>query len=987
MKEIHMRGSFEKAQIPRFLVLVMSLCLFSLADQASAQQQGGFIGQVKDESGGVLPGVTVTASSPALQVSEVSDVTNAQGEYRVTPLPIGTYTVTYTLPGFQSIRQQNLRLEIGILVKMDVVALKVGTVEETVTVSGVAPVVDVTSTASSTQFTRETLELTPTSRNGIISLGAQAPGVRGRVDIGGGTVGDPPEFKVFGQTWEAWITMEGMVTVDPKNSAMGGNYFDYGAIEEARVQSISNSPEVASHGVSITMLIKSGGNDFHGGGEYAFTSHRLESNNISAALKAQGITSGNPLTYRRDQSVDLGGRILRDKLWFYGAGRYRPQQWVTLGGFKPDGSPNQAYQAVINENEKFSAQLTPSNRFVFWGQWVQKYHYGEAVNEFVAWESRGDRRPPIRTNIWKAEWQATRGNSLVLSALVGRWNWTGGSNIASLVHSKAAEAAGIPEGLQIRMLQDEAHGGGRPSTFDIVTLKQAGQATSGGSYTDVGKNDAQATLSWFKPDLYAGTHEFKAGLDYSPYWYVSGQGDRGAAGQYRLQFNNGAPFQIDLYNYPVSPETDLSYTSAYVNDTWTIARRLTLDLGARYQRDNPVIPAQCRLAGAWPSSPAGCIEKVNFKVFSSIAPRAYFSYDVAGNAKTVLKGGWGRFDHSRGLDEPNLANPFLSATSTYRWSDLNGNRNYDPGEVDLDPNGPGFVSNAQPIGGVSNPNEKRPKTDQFSLTFEHELARNVAVRASGVYVRTFNEPRFLNTLRLPSDYNIPITNPDPGPDNRVGTADDPGTFITYYDYSAALAGQKNERFIITDDPQAGEKHTSVDLQLTKRMFRRWQFLVSYGATKNDYLLPRPADFSRAIPLYNPNVTINTANHAWEWVGKVSGVYVLPAEVNVSANFNYQSGNPQARQVLFSGGKQIPTIVLNAEPLGSIHLPDTSVVDLRLQKSFLLPGRQKVSMRVNFYNALNASTVTTRNLRSGSTYLRPTAITPPRIAELGVSYTF
>jgi hypothetical protein len=171
------------------------------------------------------------------------------------------------------------------------------------------------------------------------------------------------------------------------------------------------------------------------------------------------------------------------------------------------------------------------------------------------------------------------------------------------------------------------------------------------------------------------------------------------------------------------------------------------------------------------------------------------------------------------------------------------------------------------------------------------------------------------------------------------------------------------------------------------MFRRWQFLVSYGATKNDYLLPRPADFSRAIPLYNPNVTINTANHAWEWVGKVSGVYVLPAEVNVSANFNYQSGNPQARQVLFSGGKQIPTIVLNAEPLGSIHLPDTSVVDLRLQKSFLLPGRQKVSMRVNFYNALNASTVTTRNLRSGSTYLRPTAITPPRIAELGVSYTF
>ena len=125
-------------------------------------------------------------------------VTNAQGPYRLTPLPIGTYLVTYALPGFQTVKQQALRLEIGMQAKLDVV-LKVGTIAETVTVSGAAPVVDVTS-AASTQFTCETLELTPTARNGLISLGAQAPGVRGRVDVGGGNVGDPPEFKTFWQT-------------------------------------------------------------------------------------------------------------------------------------------------------------------------------------------------------------------------------------------------------------------------------------------------------------------------------------------------------------------------------------------------------------------------------------------------------------------------------------------------------------------------------------------------------------------------------------------------------------------------------------------------------------------------------------------------------------------------------------------------------------------------------------------------------------------
>jgi hypothetical protein len=113
------------------------------------------------------------------------------------------------------------------------------------------------------------------------------------VDVGGGNVGDPPEFKTFGQTYEAGITVEGMNTSDPRNSAMGGNYFDYNSVEEARVQTINNGPEVSSHGVAITMVVKSGGNDFHGSAEFSGTGSGFQSNNVNAALKAQGITSGN----------------------------------------------------------------------------------------------------------------------------------------------------------------------------------------------------------------------------------------------------------------------------------------------------------------------------------------------------------------------------------------------------------------------------------------------------------------------------------------------------------------------------------------------------------------------------------------------------------------------------------------------------------------------------------------------------------------------
>jgi hypothetical protein len=167
--------------------------LFLLAHLATAGQgtAASIIGQVRDESGAVLPGVTVTAKSPALQVPEVTGITDERGEYRLTPLPIGSYSVDYELTGFQTVRQQNLRLTVGFSAKVDVV-LKVGALAETITVSGAAPVVDVTGTGTSTLFTRETLELIPTSRNGIVGLLAQAPGVRGNLDVGGNSMSDKP---------------------------------------------------------------------------------------------------------------------------------------------------------------------------------------------------------------------------------------------------------------------------------------------------------------------------------------------------------------------------------------------------------------------------------------------------------------------------------------------------------------------------------------------------------------------------------------------------------------------------------------------------------------------------------------------------------------------------------------------------------------------------------------------------------------------------
>jgi hypothetical protein len=264
-----------------------------------------------------------------------------------------------------------------------------------------------------------------------------------------------------------------------------------------------------------------------------------------------------------------------------------------------------------------------------------------------------------------------------------------------------------------------------------------------------------------------------------------------------------------------------------------------------------------------------------------------------------------------------------------------------------------------------------------------------------VYIKTFDEPRYLNTRRPPSAYTNAIRNADPGADAVLGTADDPGTFITYYEYPAALAGAANEFFIISNDPAGSEMHRAIDVQLSKRIANRWQLLASYTATKNDVPLPRFDDgffissnnSARGISNWTPNAGINTSNHTWERQGKLSGLYILPRGVSVSANYSYQTGLPQARQVLFRGGTTISTIVLNVEPIGSIRTPSLSAFDLRLDKAFSLGSKGRLAARVNLYNVLNANTVTARNLRSGSTYLQPTAILPPRIVELGAAYSF
>ena len=402
------------------LAAVLGCTLLVIGSVAHAQQGAGLVGTVTDESGAVMPGVTVTATSPSLQVPSVVGVTDAKGEYRISPLPIGTYTVEFSLSGFQGVKREGIRLTVGFTGRVDV-ALKVGSLEETITVSGQSPVVDTSSTAATTQFTRETIELIPTSRNGIVSLLAQAPGVRTLRDVGGSSLNQVPTYRVFGQAGEAYSTLEGVQTSSLQASSGQANYWDYTAIEEASVRTLGNDADVPSRGVNLMAIVKSGGNDFHSSTSYNKTPRGLQADNIDDALRAKGIGAGNGLSNRYSVSSDLGGRIVRDKLWFYTAYRRQIDDQEPLATFMPDGTtPAVAHELAWFNTNKVSYQMSQSNKLVGFYAFNHKYDTS-TLSQFVPWNSRGGLTTPSTTG--KIEWQRVYGSKLVTSFQYGYWNY------------------------------------------------------------------------------------------------------------------------------------------------------------------------------------------------------------------------------------------------------------------------------------------------------------------------------------------------------------------------------------------------------------------------------------------------------------------------------------------------------------------------------------------------------------------------------------
>jgi hypothetical protein len=968
-------------RIPAFgrAVLILAMVL-ATAGPVAGQEAASIIGRVIDESNLALPGVTVTATSPGLQVPSVTTVTDGTGQYRLSPLPIGIYTVEYQLPGFQTVERTEIRLTLGFVATLDI-TLGLGAVQETVIVSGASPVVDVRSATPTTEFLRETLELLPTTRNGILSVIVQAPGVRPvarRLDVGGNQFTAQPEYNNFGRRGDEWTTIDGVLTTSG-NGTPEGVYWDFSTFEEASISTSGATAEMPGSGVSLTGVVKSGGNDFHGGAFYSVARPGFEATNIDADLSAAGVTGGNELLERFDISGDLGGRLVRDKVWFYTSARRALDNAQIIGVFKPDGSPGNLLRIQKFMTTKVSYQLSQSHRLVGFYQWNSKRN-AFSISALNDWDTRVLH---LQTGYAeKAEWQGTFGNAIAASTHFGYYRY---------------DAPLFTNSDQV-------------GTYDLGTRRRTGAAIGlGGVDADQFRWQVHSGLTGYKSDLFGASHEFKAGFDYTPgvhdwdYWDRTGvqgaedgtPGDNGPAfGQnYYLRYFNGAPFEIGTLNRPVRAISRAVYSGGFVQDSMTFDR-LTLSLGLRYDYSNGFIPEQSRRAGTF--GEAQTFPKVPFAKWNSLAPRLHFAFDVTGDGRTAIKGGWGRFNKIRFTNELRSGNPNDHIETNYTWNDLNGDNSWDPtqvGEVNLDPNGPDFVRSRGSVRTPRLPNldEQQPKVDEFSINIERELVQNFSVRMTAVYTRESNLRR-LEAIGRPFDsYAIPVTNFDPGPDGSLGTADDTGNLVTYFEYPEELRGRAFEAQMFINDPaNTTNTYKAIEVTTQKRFSQGWLFNGTIGVTFINQPLGARRCLGRGLcdlQAFTPNESIFAERDVRDWYGKFSASYEFPGRVMASSNWTAVSGEHYARQVTFRGGSTITSLTVPVEAINANKYDNIHLVDVRVQKTLEVGAGHDVAIRFDVFNLLNINTVHRISLGSGSNFERPLSIIAPRIGVFAVTYEF
>jgi hypothetical protein len=935
---------------------------------AAAQQRGSIVGLVQDTSGGVLPGVTVEASSPVLIEQSRTTVTDTAGRYAIIDLGPGTYAVTFTLPGFKTFKREGIVIE-GAFTATVNVDLSVGNLEETITVSGQSPVVDLQSTQNQSVLNRDMLDVLPAARTMqggaslIPGVSFFSQGFTSNMSIRGSDRRDQHIY-FDGMNIGQNLTQQGQQAngVNVNELAQAELVYDAG----------SQSAEYAIGGVRMDSIPREGGNAFSGTLRVIGSSGALQNENVTPELRPF-LSEGNRLDYHYDVNAVFGGRIRRDRLWFLVAQRFsRTNNLIPLppgifpaypgGGFAESGG-----HLVPHSTIRLTWQASERNKIVaaFYKSQggVRRFDVGCAATSFN------------RVSCVSPEASYWLPTPLQYAAQV---KWT--SPVSSRVLLEVGQSFSVAT---YKFRYQPEVGPLDIQNFNATTnVRTVASSTAPNDYFSQTWNTV-ANLSYV-----TGSHNVKVGINHNWGWDHTKVERNGDAALLTYVNVGGVPrpSTVTLTNSPYDRRNNLNaQMGIYAQDRWGLGR-LTLTYGARLDYFNASAPAQSASGGRFMSEEARAARLEVAPVectpcWTDGAIRLGASYDLFGNGKTAVKASVGKFQAQEALGLAASVNPLGGQSDSRAWTDLDGNRTIFDAAGNVQWAEIGASRNNRfglPRGGTNiDPDLPRGSNWEESVSVQHELFRNVSV-TGGYYRRHFADIYYTtNTLIDPDADYTPFSITVPQNPHLPGGG---GQVITMYNLRPDRLGAVNS--VRTWSTRNSRVYNGFEVSWNARLPGGGFFFG--GITTERTATDDCADlansdannrrFCRQVPPFRT-------------LYKFSAAYTLPWDVQISGSFQARPGigigsfytfNSAIAGVPLTGGGNLTVTVVDPT---TRYYDYVKTNDMRVSRSFRFGG-MRTQPFVEIFNVMNLSTILTRNENVGPNYFNPTAIVQGRRFQLG-----
>lgn len=988
-----------------FARAVLAVLAFLVTVPPAVSAQSTFAGVVRDETGSVLPGVIVEAASPALIEKTRSVVTDNQGRYRIIELRPGSYTLTFTIEGFSTFVRDNLELPANLVVTINA-DMKIGALQESVTVSGQTPVVDVQQAANTQVLSRTVMDALPTSR-AINTYALLAPGLRHTSpDVGGSRISSTISIRGHGMPF----TQTSLVIDGFSNNLYEANhpvYFNEALQSEISFTTNAMPAETAGGGYRQVSILKDGGNTMSVAAYLGGTDGGWIGTNVSEEMVGRGVRVGNKSTKIQNFNGTVGGPILKDKLWFllgfrHASASYIPANFpneVTL----PDGSTlgADAQDYVRNLAPRLTWQATKTMKV---SSYVDRYfkHY-RAVSGGVdpLASTTRDAIDDAHTAIGNARWTWTPSS---------RWLVESGWGTAFQFIRNGPKPRdlkkprGSPEWYRLTRKTDTALNINPECTL-LTGCTTWGSPTDG--RTEEARRDFKASATYV-----TGTHNLKFGLvyDYGP----NGLKQEGPNGDLTQNYANGRPSTVTVQNTPYEAPHYVNYDIAlYVQDSWTFDR-LTVSPGIRGQWFQSAMREASMAAGRFVPARHYPEEASEPTWGPDWAPRFAVAYDVFGDGKTAIKGNISKYYE----ELTGLANRYARAggqTDVRNWFDcdinaagtgcssvvLATNRDNIAQDNEIGPGTNPFFGLAPP----RTPAEDyaRTYTWEKTLGFQHQVGNSVSVNGT-FYRRTWGNISVLDrTLISRSDYtSFQIRMPDVSRDPEVAKILDSNEILTVYNLNRAKLSSFGSDLVDRNARDDKTIYTGLEFGFNARFGSQGTVFGTWNIERNLSVFcenddnpngPPTSDLYLQEPLVaNGGRFCDQSKFDKPFLHQIKLAGNFPLGYGVESGVVWQALPSRERVItytipasLFPGGRtRSETIILN-EP-GSLYLPRWYQLDVNVRKDFRV-GRHVLTGEFGLYNALNRAGILSINDAVGSSLGRVDETWNGRTPRIGLQYRF